>query len=431
MFRVFDYIYISSKTATLKNILYFIIAFSCVTAHSQPLSEIAPPYNIKTVSFVQNAQNVIPVFAMNESFQLKFDDLFGNEANYYYEIVHCDYDWKPSQLVKSEYLAGFDNLRIQQYVNSFNTLQIYSHYSVSIPNQQTQLRVSGNYIIKILDESRDVVFTRKFILFEDLVSVPMQIKRPRTMDIINEKHNIDFAVKSPTLLFQNPLQNVKILLMQNGRFDNAIKNIKPQYTIGNDLIYKYDKETQFWAGNEFNYFENKDLRAANNNVARVDLTGAVYNSHLYTNEARANSGYTFFPDINGNFVPTNINAENNYIEADYAWVFFTLSAPSFYQNKNIYINGMFNNYALSDEYKMDYNAKTSRYEKAIMIKQGFVNYQFVVADKSGRLDEKNAIDGNYSQTENEYTALVYYRENNQRYDRVIGRGMASSVNITN
>lgn len=414
-----------------KNILFFFVALFVANANAQALTEIAPPYNIKTVSFIQNAQNAIPIFALNESFQLQFDDLFGNEANYYYEIAHCDYDWKPSQLVKSEYLSGFDNLRIQQYTNSFNTLQIYSHYSLAIPNRQTQLRVSGNYMLKILDENRDLVFSRKFILYEDLVSVPMQVKRPRTMDVINQKQNIDFAVKSPTLLFQNPLQNVKVLLMQNGRFDNAITNIKPQYTIGNDLIYKYDKETQFWAGNEFLYFENKDLRAANNNVAKVDLNGDVYNSHLYTNEARANSGYTFYPDVNGNFVTTNINAQNNYIEADYAWVFFTLSAPSFYQNKSIYINGMFNNYARTDENKMDYDAKKGRYEKAIMIKQGFVNYQYVVADKSGKIDEANAIDGNYSQTENNYFALIYYRENNQRYDRVIGRGVASSIDITN
>ena len=415
----------------VKNILFFIVALLTTNAKAQALTEIAPPYNIKTISFIQNAQNAIPVFALNESFQLHFDDLFGNEANYYYEIAHCDYDWKPSQLVKSEYLQGFDNIRIQQYTNSFNTLQIYSHYSLAIPNRQTQLRLSGNYMLKILDENRDVVFTRKFILYEDVVSVPMQVKRPRTMDIINQKQNIDFAVKSPTLLFQNPLQNVKVLLMQNGRFDNAITNIKPQYTIGNDLIYKYDKETQFWAGNEFLYFENKDLRAANNNVAKVDLNGDVYNSHLYTNDARANSGYTFYPDVNGNFVVTNINAQNNNIEADYAWVFFTLSAPSFYQNKSIYINGMFNNYARTDENKMDYDAKKGRYEKAIMIKQGFVNYQYIVADKSGKLDEKNAIDGNYSQTENNYFALIYYRENNQRFDRIIGRGVCSSVDITN
>ena len=141
--------------------------------------------------------------------------------------------------------------------------------------------------------------------------------------------------------------------------------------------------------------------------------------------------YTYFPDINGNYIVKNINAENNEIEADYAWVFFSLSAPNFFDKKSIYVNGMFNNFAMSDENRMDYNAEKGIYEKALMIKQGFTNYQYVIADAKGKIDEENAIDGNFFQTENNYFALVYYRENNQRYDRIIGRGVASSVDITN
>ena len=51
---------------------------------SQIEKEIIPPYNIKTVSFVQNNQNAIPVFRLGDSFSFQFDDLFGNEANYFY-----------------------------------------------------------------------------------------------------------------------------------------------------------------------------------------------------------------------------------------------------------------------------------------------------------------------------------------------------------
>ncbi|WP_445453830.1 type IX secretion system plug protein [Flavobacterium sp. 25HG05S-40] len=398
---------------------------------SQIEKEIIPPYNIKTVSFVQNNQNAIPVFRLGDSFSFQFDDLFGNEANYFYVITHCDYDWKPSQLVKAEYLTGFDDQRIQEYTNSLNALQIYSHYRISFPNKLTQFRVSGNYMIKILNDDKEVVFSRKFILFEELVSVPMQVRRARNLAVVEQKHNLDFAIKSATINFQSPLQNVKVMLMQNGRFDNAITNIKPQFTIGNDLIYKYDAETQFWGGNEFLFFENKDIRAANNNIARVDSQSGLYNAYLYLSQARLNAPYTYFPDINGNFIVRNIGVENNEIEADYAWVFFSLSAPTYYDNKSIYVNGMFNNFALGEENKMEYNAKKGIYEKAIMIKQGFTNFQYVIADKNGKVDEKNAIDGNFFQTENNYFALVYYRENNQRYDRIIGKGIASSVDITN
>jgi hypothetical protein len=400
-------------------------------SYSQVEVEVPPPYNIKTVTFVQNGQNMIPIFQLGDTFQFQFDDLYGNEANYYYTITHCDYDWKPSQLSRNEYLNGFDDQRIQDYTNSFNTLQLFSHYRLTFPNRLTQFRVSGNYVIKILNEDKEVVFTKKFILYENLVSVPVQVRRARNLNVYNEKQNLDFAIKSATINFQSPLTNVKVMLLQNGKLDNAITNVKPQYTIGNDLIYKYDSETQFWGGNEFLFFENKNIRAANNSIAAIDSKGGLYNAHLYTNEARANKPYTYYPDIDGNYIIKKIDAESDEVEADYSWIFFTLSAPNYYGKKNIYVNGMFNNYALTDENKMDYNVEKGVYEKAVMIKQGFTNYQYVLADSAKKVDDENAIDGNFFQTENNYFVLVYYKENNQRYDRIIGKGIASSVDITN
>ncbi len=413
-----------------KIIFYSLIIFSILRISAQE-KEVNPPYHIKTVSFVQSGQNNIPIFRFGDSFQLQFDDLHGTEDNYYYTIKHYDYDWKPSQLSRNEYLGGFDDQRIQEYSNSFNALQIYSHYKISFPNKYTQLKVSGNYIISILDENRDVVFSRKFILYEDIVSVPMQVKRARNVRYVEQKHNIEFSIRSKVITFQSPLQNVKVMLLQNGQFDNAITNIKPMYTIGNDLIYKYDKETQFWAGNEYLFFENKNIQGANNSISYVNSDGGLYNSHLYTNNSRAKSIYTFWPDINGNFLINSLNRENPEIEADYAWVYFSLSATPFLDKKDFYITGMFNNYALSDENKMEYNQKKGIYEKAIMIKQGFTNYKYVIADSKGKIDEENAVDGNFYQTENNYFAIVYYRENNQRYDRVIGKGIASSTDIIN
>ena len=381
---------------------------------------------------MQNGENVYPFFRLGENFTFAFDDLFGNEANYYYTLTHCNYDWTKSQLTVNEYISGFDNQRIQNYQNSFNTLQIYSHYVLSFPNKFTRIQLTGNYILNILNEDREVIMSRRFIVYEEKVSVPLQVKRARGMDEIQEKHNMDFAIKTNAFIFQMPQQNVKVALFQNGRFDNAIYNVKPQYTIGNDLIYKYDKETQFWAGNEYLYFDNKDIRNAVNNVLRV-TGGEIYNNILYANEARGSKPYTYYPDINGNFVTnnSNLNVTDVTLEADYAWVFFKLSAPAYFEKDDIYIGGMFNNYAKTDEYKMEYNEKTAMYEKAVMIKQGFNNYMYIPANSKGKVNGKASPDGNFFQTENDYNVIVYYRENNERYDRVIGFGQANSEDIIN
>src|SRR5690606_21292533 len=179
-----------------------------------------------------------------------------------------------------------------------------SHYRVSFPNQFTKgFKVSGNYMLKIFNNSQELVFSRKFILYEDLVSVPMQVKSARDVRVLNQKHNLEFSILPNNMLLQNPIQNIKIMLLKNGIWNTAITNVKPMFTLGNDLIYKYDKETQFWAGNEFLFYDNKDIRNAVNNIARV-TSGEIYNNILYTNEVRANKPYTYLLDIHGNFVTT-------------------------------------------------------------------------------------------------------------------------------
>tara|TARA_R110002124_G_C8710326_1_gene494842 strand:- start:453 stop:695 length:243 start_codon:yes stop_codon:yes gene_type:complete len=80
---------------------------------------------------------------------------------------------------------------------------------------------------------------------------------------------------------------------------------------------------------------------------------------------------------------------------------------------------------------MDYNPKKGIYEKALLLKQGFTNFEYVNVDRKGAIDNENAIDGNFYQTENDYTILVYYRANTDRYDRVVGKGNANSLNIIN
>lgn len=416
----------------LRYLFQTMVLFCFTLATAQVENEIVPPYNIKTVSFVQNNQNVVPIFQLGDAFQLQFDDLYGNDASYFYEIVHCDYNWNPSDIQKRDYLQGFDNQRIQETSSSFNCLQIYTHYRLPFPNSTTQLKISGNYMLKILNEDKEVVFSRKFIVYENLVTVPIQIKRARTVTNLDTKHNLEFTIKSNVINFQNPLKNIKTVLLQNGKFNNAIKNISPQFTIGNDLVYKYDTPTQFWAGNEFLYFDNKEIRVASNTISRVDSQKDIYSSYLFTNEARANSNYYNNQDVNGNFVIRRLFAENSDVEADYAWVYFSLSAPLFRSSDGtIYVTGMFNNYALTAENKMEYNPEKAIYEKAILIKQGFTNFEYLAVKPNGSIDSENAIDGNYFQTENEYTVLVYYKEDTDRFTRIIGKGSASSLNLIN
>ena len=62
---------------------------------------------IKTIQFSSLKQNdAFPIVALNEKILLKFDDLNGDEADYYYRISYFNHDWSPSTLFKNEFIKG-------------------------------------------------------------------------------------------------------------------------------------------------------------------------------------------------------------------------------------------------------------------------------------------------------------------------------------
>ena len=394
-------------------------------------NEINPPDYIKTINFKGNTpESQLPILKLGDNLVLEFDALNGDEADFYYKIEHFNYDWTPSVLVKSEYLSGFDNQRIREYENSYNTYQIYSNYRLQIPNEQTRrLLVSGNYMIKIFNDYDELVFSRKFMMYENKVNVGVAIKRSRDVRNIQEKQSVDINISSNAMNFNNPKQTVNTLIIQNNNLYNALTGLKPQYMLGNELIYKYDTESSFWAGNEYLFIETKDLRVATLGTQFIDLK-EVYHNYLFTDIIRADRPYTYNPDINGNFLITAVDADDTSIEADYAWVHFSLQHPELFSDTSIHVYGNFNNYAIDDSTKMEYDESTGFYHVPILLKQGFYNYKYVIVDKDGSIDE-GAISGNFYQTENNYKVLVYYRDLGARYDKIIGFGEANSVNISN
>ncbi|WP_339918310.1 DUF5103 domain-containing protein [Yeosuana marina] len=414
----------------IKFIFTLLLIFISSLIYSQ-VKEINPPNYIKTIGFKSNTpESQLPVLKLGDYIDLEFDALNGNEDDYYYTIDYFNFDWTPSELMKSEYLDGIDNQRIRTYENSFNTYQIYSHYKLTIPNEQTKrLKVSGNYMINIFNNDNELVFSRKFMIYEDMATIGVNIKRTRDISFIQSKQKVDITVTPKSSHFNNPKQNVKLLVVQNNNLNTAISNLIPQYTIGNQLIYRYDSESSFWAGNEYLFFENKDIRAANTGIQYIDLKD-LYHNYLFTNYSRANRPYTYNPDINGNFLVTNIDADNPDIEADYVWVHFSLLPEPTFKGKSIYVYGNYNNYALSDSNKMTYDDYDNVYKCALLLKQGFYNYKYVVVEKDGTLNE-GAVSGNFYQTENNYKVIAYYRDLGKRYDRIIGFGQGSSINISN
>jgi hypothetical protein len=415
-----------SKTLST-TLLLLLIAFP---TFSQIIEKVEPSY-ISTIQFSGGTdQSQLPIINLGSRLMLSFDALNGDEEDYYYTITHYNFDWTPTDLSKSEYLDGFDDVRIQNYQNSVNTLQIFSHYELTIPNRDTrEIKKSGNYLLSIFNSDGELIFTRKFLVMENVAKVGVEIKRARNLKVINEKQVVQFTINSPDLLLINPKQTVKTLVLQNSNLNTAITDLVPQYTMGNELIYKYDTEASFGGGNEFLSFDNKDERSATNGVRSIDLTD-VYENYLYTNIPRYDRPYTYNPDLNGNFQVRNVDARNQDLEAEYVRMHFNLQYYDDLGDKELHIYGNFNNWTIDGSTYMKYDATTGSYRNARLFKQGYYNYKYVVVNRDGSIDE-GAVSGDFWQTENDYTVIVYFRDLGARYDRIIGAGYANSTTINN
>lgn len=389
-----------------------------------------PPDQIKSIVLRSKlTNNYTPIIRLGEGFTLEFDDLSYDQEEYTYKIEHYDYDWQPSGLISTEYINGYSSDYIRDFENSFNTLQPYTYYKLQIPNDNTQIKLSGNYVISVLNNYDEVLFSRPFIVYDSQVDVGVSVHRNRDIASLNTKQSLQFTINHPNLLINNPSQEIKVAIYQNNDWNTVIKDLKPQFYRGSQLIYKYIDKISFWAGNEFLFFDTKQIRTANNNIARVTLND-IFDSYLYLDEERLHRPYTLYPDINGNFVIRSVDGGETSTEADYTWVHFRLETFENIGQDNIYVYGNFNGWQLTEENKMSFDERLKIYTCKLLLKQGFYNYLYVTANEVGKINN-HAIEGSFYQAENDYTVLVYYKPFGSRYDQVIGYGSANSENLRN
>jgi hypothetical protein len=366
------------------------------------------------------------IFPLGSAFLFSFDDLESDQKTYYYKIEHCNYDWEVSNLNPSEYIEGTNELEIFNFENSFNTLQGYTHYSFQIPNQNTRIKISGHFLVTIYNEYDEICIQRRIVLHENLVNISTKVVRDRNLENINTKQVVHFSIYHPSLRINNPRQELRVVILQNQDWNFSKKNLQPQFYKKNEMVYNYNDITSFSGGNEFLNFDTKDINGNHVSIAQTALD-SIFHHFLYPTQPRINTPYTLAPDINGGFVIRTINENNVHTEGDYSWVHFTLKNNlSELSQKELYVYGAFNNYALTEDNKMTYDKDRQVFEASLLLKQGFYNYCF--ANQNNVLEKSN-VDGSFFTTENEYTILVYYHPFGQRIGKIIGAHSVFSKNF--
>ncbi len=393
-----------------------------VESNAQRTEVLAPL--IETIQVLKNAEfDSSPVIELNsdEYLEISFDQLSHEYHRYYYEIEHCDAAYKPSNISQFDFMDGFSTNYIDDYATSINTTVPYTNYRFELPNDNVSLKLSGNYRISVFDDDNNEkpVFRAYFSIVEPKVKIDASVSANTLIDNNKGHQQVSFTINHKGVQLRNPQQNVKVRVMQNGRTDNCVTNVQPTYILADQLKYEHNRALIFQAGNEYRRFETVSTRHIGLNIDHFEYFAPYYHATLFEDKLR-NYTYSYNYDHNGHYLVRYDDATDDSIEADYFFVHFALGHDSPFKSGNVYLEGAFTYDDFTQRTEMKFNWDTYCYENVQFLKQGSYNYQYLYVPPGSTKGEAGPIEGNFSETENEYLIMVYYRATGDRYDQLIG-----------
>ena len=404
-----------------KAIFFLSLVFICNLNICAQRNEILDK-NIASLQVVANNDWLsLPIITLNSNdfVNISFDDLTHEYHRYCYKIEHCEADWQTSSaLFESDYIDGFaSGNTIDDVQESTNTVQLYTHYNISFPNNKCRPKISGNYWVTIYDENdeKHVVCRAYFMIVEPSMAVQLNVTTNTDIDINGKHQQVEMAIDYGNNIVSNPQTQIKTVVMQNNRWDNAVVNARPQYIKANGLQWIHCKDFIFDGGNEYRKFETLDVTHTTMGLESINWDGHNYHAWIWTDEPRPS--YIYDKDANGAFLIRNSDNIDNDVNSDYIITHFRLKSPQI--PYPIYINGFFTNDRFLPQYEMKWNEKNQQYEGELLLKQGYYSYQYLMMKPEGKLKPVPS-EGNFYQTENTYQALIYFKANGDRTDRLVG-----------
>lgn len=410
--------------------IFFMLLAALVATAQQTQDRIIDPrvHSLKVAPAGNPYTPAIITLGGGEVINVNFD-LLDYDVHYLrYSVTHCDALWRPSQLVESEYVSGFNQADVTDYAQCNNTFVHYWNYNLQVPNQDMELLKSGNYVLRVYeqDDPDQVLFTARFAVSEGTVSVLPNVTSRTDVDYNGGHQQVSFELNYKNGTIRDPYNELTCVVTQNGRTDNAAVVTKPLMVSSDRLSFEHNRDLIFAAGNEYRRFETVNIHTPNMGVAAIEYFEPYYHATLITDGPRAAGSYLYDQTQMGRFTIRNAESDYSLIEADYIMTHFTLNTGEPLRGGKLLVQGEMTKGEPDGYGLMSYDASTGCYRAHMLLKQGAYNYQYLWVPDGTTVGQAGKIEGDKFQTINEYVIRVYDRPMGSRYDRLVGFAVAHS-----
>ena len=396
----------------MKKIAFIVIFISLITGISAQTHVRVLNEQIRTL----RVDRQVLLLDEQEPLHISFDEMSHDVHFYTYTVTMLNGD-----LLSGEYLKGFSTKDITDYEHSMNTSREYTHYWFDFPNEDMVLTKSGDYLISIYEDGNpdNRVAEVELSVVEPLVKIDARVRANTDTEFNGRYQQVDVDINTTALDIRDP-KEIRIVVTQNNRLDNAVTLKQPTFVEPNRLRYINNKALIFEGGNEYHHFDAFSCFYAGVGIDRVYHELGDYHALLFQDEVTQGQ-YIHQFDSDGRFV---VNAERTSdvdTEAEYMWVYWTLPAEKPWFDGSIYVGGEIFGNEMGLRNRMQYDAQAKVYWLTALVKQGGYDYQYWFCGKGTQnKTTTQRVDGSYWQTENEYTVYVYWRPFGARYDRLVG-----------
>ena len=405
----------------------FLLIFLLINAafHSmfgQDLKPIDTVYNkaVKSIFFYQNNEFVFhPIFFVDreKNFELSFDLLEGSPRNLQYTFYHYDRNWQLSEIDHNEAVTGFEDLEIERYKASKQTLIPYVNYTISLPNRNFKFNYTGNYLLVVFDQSGELLFSRRIFVTSNTFGLVSKFVGPVDASKFRTHVGLELTLKTNNKKIINLDEELSLQVIQNDDY-NSIKTLTdPALNMTTEFSYNKIDGILFQGMKEY---RRKDIRTVIHLTRDIDYwdeRGGHYHCWLEHDKIRAYRPFYSDTDINGKFICTSNDVLEDNIRAEYVMVHFTLLSDIEFDDP-VYIYGALSDFQCKEEFKMTYDETKKAYICQVLLKNGFYNYMYVLQDKNGKINISET-EGNWYETENDYLILCYYKPLGGRYDQLV------------
>lgn len=388
--------------------------------------------SIRTVQFFKKGFELAPPIVelgSPDPLVLRFDALSPDVDHLSYTVVHCNADWQPSDLQASQYLTGMPTDYVPTPRQSFNTLKPYLQYELEFPNDMMRPTVAGNYLMKVYrgNDPEDLILTQRFAVFENRVQVDARIVPTRDIEYRDSDQQLDLTLRYPGIAVPDPFSDLKVVVLQNNRWDDARAGFRPKFIRDTELVYDQPKEGLFRGGNEWRGVDLKNTRYATLRIARFTTSSdGLDEAVLLPDEKREFRVYLDLPDINGKYLVKNDQVQHDPLSADYLYVNFELPRTHEQENGDVYVYGAISDFQCKREFRCVWNAEKKAYTLRVLVKQGYFDYAYAFLPNGSTTPDLALLEGSHFQTENDYVVLVYVRDYQLRCDRLLGLRFVNS-----